>query len=164
LIEETFAEVPESVLGELIVIDDASDDGTGAEIKALTKKYPTLRYVRHGARAGQSVALRNGVLLARYPVIASMDGDGQNDPADIMPLLKTLVAKVVSLPWPPVSGPDVRDRAHVRPHRVSPIGSATKCSPTAAQTPAVESRSIGGKPLLSFHFSRRCTAICRRYS
>jgi dolichol-phosphate mannosyltransferase len=90
LIEETFAEVPESVLGELIVIDDASDDGTGAEIKALTQKYPTLRYVRHGARAGQSVALRNGVLLARYPVIASMDGDGQNDPADIMPLLKRL--------------------------------------------------------------------------
>ena len=58
LIEETFAQVPESVLGEVIVIDDASDDGTGAEIKALLGKYPTLRYVRHGQRAGQSTALR----------------------------------------------------------------------------------------------------------
>ena len=61
LIEETFAEVPDFALGEVIVVDDASDDGTAAEIKALLGKYPTLRYLRHGQRAGQSTALRTGV-------------------------------------------------------------------------------------------------------
>jgi dolichol-phosphate mannosyltransferase len=90
LIAETFAQVPESALGEVIVIDDASDDGTGAEIKGLLGQYPHLRYLRHGQRAGQSAALRTGVLAARYAVIATMDGDGQNDPADIPRLLDAL--------------------------------------------------------------------------
>ena len=61
LIEETFAEVPDGALGEVIAIDDASGDGTGAEIKALLVKYPQLRYLRHDSRAGQSAALRTGV-------------------------------------------------------------------------------------------------------
>jgi dolichol-phosphate mannosyltransferase len=86
LIEETFAKVPEDALGEVLAVDDGSDDGTGAEIKALLGEHPKLRYLRHGRRAGQSAALRTGVLAATYPVIATMDGDGQNDPADIMRL------------------------------------------------------------------------------
>lgn len=86
LIEETFAKVPETALGEVLAIDDGSDDGTEAEIKALLGTYKRLRYLRHGQRAGQSAALRTGVLAARFPVIATMDGDGQNDPADIMRL------------------------------------------------------------------------------
>jgi dolichol-phosphate mannosyltransferase len=90
LVEETFAQVPESALGEVVAVDDASDDRTGAEIKELLSRYPRLRYVRHERRAGQSAALRSGVLAARYPVIASMDGDGQNDPADIMRLFGRL--------------------------------------------------------------------------
>jgi dolichol-phosphate mannosyltransferase len=90
LIEETFVIVPEDLLGELVVVDDASDDGTGAEIKALLGKYARLRYLRHATRAGQSAALRSGVLAARFPVIATMDGDGQNDPADIAPLAARL--------------------------------------------------------------------------
>jgi dolichol-phosphate mannosyltransferase len=90
LIEETFAEVPEAALGEVLAVDDGSDDGTGAEIKALLGKYPRLRYLRHGRRAGQSAALRTGVFAARFPVIATMDGDGQNDPGDIMRLFERL--------------------------------------------------------------------------
>jgi dolichol-phosphate mannosyltransferase len=90
LIEETFAGVPETALGEVIAVDDASGDGTGAEIKALLGKYRALRYLRLGQRAGQSAALRTGVLAARFPVIATMDGDGQNDPADIMKLARRL--------------------------------------------------------------------------
>lgn len=86
LIEETFTQVPETALGEVLAIDDGSDDGTRTEIKALLTRYPSLRYVRHGRRGGQSAALRTGVLAARFPVIATMDGDGQNDPADIMRL------------------------------------------------------------------------------
>ena len=90
LIEETIAAVPADTLGEVIVVDDASDDGTGAEIKALLGRHTALRYLRHGRRAGQSAALRNGVAAATAPVIATLDGDGQNDPADIMRLLARL--------------------------------------------------------------------------
>ena len=90
LIGETFATVPKEALGEVIAIDDGSDDGTAAEIKALLSQHPRLRYVRHAHRAGQSAALYIGVRAARFPVIATMDGDGQNDPADIMPLFRLL--------------------------------------------------------------------------
>lgn len=90
LIEETYAEVPPELLGEVLAVDDASDDGTAAEIKALLAKYPSLRYLRHGRRAGQSAALRTAVAAARFPVIATMDGDGQNDPRDIMRLVRRL--------------------------------------------------------------------------
>jgi dolichol-phosphate mannosyltransferase len=92
LIEETFAEMPENLLGEVLAVDDASDDGTGAEIEALLGKYPKLRYLRHEVRGGQSAALRTGVRAARFPVIATMDGDGQNDPADIIRLYQRLGA------------------------------------------------------------------------
>ncbi len=90
LIEETFAAVPDHVLGEVIVVDDGSDDRTGDEIKGLVQVYPRLRYMKHGRRAGQSAALRTGILGARFPAIATMDGDGQNDPQDIMRLHRRL--------------------------------------------------------------------------
>jgi dolichol-phosphate mannosyltransferase len=90
LIEETFAAVPAKALGEVIAVDDASDDGTGAEIRVLLGRYSSLRYLRHGVRAGQSAALRTGVAAARFPAVATMDGDGQNDPADIMRLFGRL--------------------------------------------------------------------------
>ncbi len=92
LVEEIFAVVPAEMLGEVIVVDDASDDQTGAEIKSLLKQYPALRYLRHGRRAGQSAAFRTGVLAARQTIIATMDGDGQNDPKDIPKLLARLGA------------------------------------------------------------------------
>lgn len=93
LIEETFANVPEHALGEVVAVDDASEDGTAAEIKALLGKFARLRYLRHGMRAGQSAALRTGVLAASCPIVATMDGDGQNDPADIMRLAARLGAE-----------------------------------------------------------------------
>lgn len=94
LVEETYASVPAETLAELIVVDDASDDGTGGEVKALigTERFPGLRYLRHGGRAGQSAAMRTGILAASSPVIATMDGDGQNDPRDIPRLLARLAA------------------------------------------------------------------------
>ena len=92
LVQETYAAVPAQRLAELIVVDDASDDATPAEIKSLIDSgtYPGLRYLRHDRRSGQSTALRSGVLAATSPIIATMDGDGQNDPHDIPRLLEVL--------------------------------------------------------------------------
>src|SRR5690606_5970837 len=56
----------------------------------LIPEFPKLRYIRHAKRTGQSAAIRTGVLAAQYPIIATMDGDGQNDPANIMSLLEKL--------------------------------------------------------------------------
>ena len=94
LVEETYQQVPADVLGEMIVVDDASTDDTPGEVKALitSGRCPGLRYLRHGARSGQSTALRTGILAAKEPVIATMDGDGQNDPRDIPRLLTKLAA------------------------------------------------------------------------
>jgi dolichol-phosphate mannosyltransferase len=94
LVAETFATVPADVIGEVIVVDDASTDATPDEIKALIAdgRHPRLRYLRHGERGGQSAAMRTGILAATFPVIATMDGDGQNDPRDIPRLLEKLAA------------------------------------------------------------------------
>lgn len=93
LVEETYAVVPAEMLGEVIVVDDCSQDDTGAEVKTLIARgtLPGLRYLRHGQRSGQSAAMRTGILAAQSPVIATMDGDGQNDPRDI-PRLVALLA------------------------------------------------------------------------
>lgn len=90
LVEETLRAIPADRLSEIIVVDDGSDDGTGAEIRALLPVHRKLRYLRHESRAGQSAAIRTGVLAAKGPIIATMDGDGQNDPADIPALLARL--------------------------------------------------------------------------
>jgi dolichol-phosphate mannosyltransferase len=92
LVEETYASVPGPRLAEVIVVDDASEDATSSEIKALIEsgRCPGLRYLRHDRRSGQSAALRSGILAATSPIIATMDGDGQNDPHDIPRLLEAL--------------------------------------------------------------------------
>lgn len=68
---------------ETIYVDDGSDDATLARLQALLPEHPELRILRHRAGCGQSRAIHTGVLAARYPWIATLDGDGQNDPADI---------------------------------------------------------------------------------
>ena len=90
LVKETYDVVPPQSLAEVIVVDDCSDDATGAEVKALIGTLPGLRYLRHATRSGQSTAMRTGILAASSPVIATMDGDGQNDPRDIPRLLAKL--------------------------------------------------------------------------
>jgi glycosyltransferase involved in cell wall biosynthesis len=98
LVAETYAAIPRDRLSEVIVVDDCSDDKTGEEIKSLLSTYPGLRYLRHGIRSGQSAAIRTGVLAASAPIIATMDGDGQNDPHDIPNLLSRLGATLADGP------------------------------------------------------------------
>jgi dolichol-phosphate mannosyltransferase len=74
---------------EIVCVDD-SRDGTREELAALKPEVPELRVLLHDHRCGQSAAIRTGVKHARLPWIVTMDGDGQNDPADIPRLLQAL--------------------------------------------------------------------------
>ena len=68
---------------EILYVDDGSEDGTAAEVARLRAGAPHLRLLRHMGNYGQSAAIRSGVRAARAAWIATLDGDGQNDPADI---------------------------------------------------------------------------------
>jgi len=76
---------------ETIFVDDGSTDGTAEAVRAARAAgMPEVRLVRHALRSGQSAAVATGVRAARAPRIATLDGDGQNDPADIPKLYETL--------------------------------------------------------------------------
>ena len=72
---------------EIVYVDDCSRDDTLDVLKALKAEVPELRVIKHITQSGQSTAVRNGVKQARGAWIATLDGDGQNDPADIPKLL-----------------------------------------------------------------------------
>ncbi|TAL03828.1 MAG: glycosyltransferase [Rhodospirillaceae bacterium] len=72
---------------EIIYVNDGSADGTAAELATAAKADPMLRVFSHRRSCGQSQATITGVLAARGTWIATLDGDGQNDPADIVSLL-----------------------------------------------------------------------------
>ncbi len=82
---------------ELIFVDDASRDATRQALLALHGEIPQLRVLSHVRNAGQSRAIRTGVLGARGAVIVTLDGDGQNDPADGPALVDALLAGPVEL-------------------------------------------------------------------
>jgi dolichol-phosphate mannosyltransferase len=73
---------------EIIYVDDGSTDGTRIRLIELIKFYPELRVYCHKVCCGQSIAIVTGVRNAKAPLIATLDGDGQNDPLDIPTLLK----------------------------------------------------------------------------
>jgi dolichol-phosphate mannosyltransferase len=72
---------------EIVYVDDCSRDDTLDVLKALKTEVPELRVIKHISQSGQSTAVRSGVKQARGAWIATLDGDGQNDPADIPKLL-----------------------------------------------------------------------------
>ena len=74
---------------EMIFVDDGSTDDTAAILKKLKSSLPALRVLSHSFRSGQSAAVASGVRAARAPWVATLDGDGQNDPADIPKLIAT---------------------------------------------------------------------------
>jgi len=87
LLREILAALRGRVEFEAIFVDDNSRDGTLAVLQALKAEAPELRVLRHERQSGQSTAIRTGVKAARGAWIATLDGDGQNDPADIPKLL-----------------------------------------------------------------------------
>jgi len=78
-----FAPVPND--WELVFVDDGSRDSTWAKITEAARANPRVRGVRHTRNAGQSAALWTGIQQTNRPLIATLDGDLQNDPADLPP-------------------------------------------------------------------------------
>ena len=87
LIHEIVAALRGLVPFEIVYVDDHSRDNTLATLKGLKAEVPELRVIRHVTQSGQSTAIRTGVKAARGEWIATLDGDGQNDPADIPRLI-----------------------------------------------------------------------------
>lgn len=77
---------------EVIAVDDGSDDGTAAVLAGLAAADARLRVLRHPVSAGQSAAVHSGVLAARGRIVATLDGDGQNPPAELPALVAPLLA------------------------------------------------------------------------
>jgi len=92
LLREVVAALRGRVDFEAVFIDDDSKDGTLAALQALKAEIPELRVLHHVQQSGQSTAIRSGVKAARAPWVATLDGDGQNDPADIPKLLEARTA------------------------------------------------------------------------
>jgi glycosyltransferase involved in cell wall biosynthesis len=99
LIAEIRAALDGLLMYEIVYVDDGSRDATAAEVALLQEQTPHLRLLRHVRNCGQSVAIRTGVRAARAPWIATLDGDGQNDPADIPRLWRM---GVTASPTPPL--------------------------------------------------------------
>jgi len=87
LLSEIAAALRGRIEFEIVYVDDASKDDTLAVLTAAKAEFPELRVLRHLSQSGQSTALRTGIKAARGAWIATLDGDGQNDPADIPKLL-----------------------------------------------------------------------------
>lgn len=88
LLREIHAALDGKVQFEVVYVDDGSDDATPRVLAEARAQFPRLRTVRHRASCGQSQAIATGVKHARGVVIAMLDGDGQNDPADIPLMLE----------------------------------------------------------------------------
>ncbi|MEO0423843.1 MAG: glycosyltransferase family 2 protein [Pseudomonadota bacterium] len=90
LIEEIHAALA-GLPHEIIYVDDASRDESLRELAACTERFASLRVLRNERQAGQSTSVLNGVRAARHEWVATLDGDGQNDPKDIPHLIAALI-------------------------------------------------------------------------
>ena len=90
LIDEISVHIDEQTDYEIIIVDDASSDNTSAELVKCRDTCRQLRVLCHRQQCGQSTAIATGVKAAVAPWIVTLDGDGQNDPADIMKLYRAM--------------------------------------------------------------------------
>lgn len=88
LLQEIHAVLEGKADFEVVYVDDGSTDVTPRELEVAKSRYPRLCVITHRQRYGQSMALRSGIKVAQGKWIATLDGDGQNDPGDIPRLLE----------------------------------------------------------------------------
>lgn len=92
LIEEVHAALEGRWDFEVVYVDDGSTDATPARLAEAKARFPRLRVLRHAASCGQSTAIWSGANAARGDWIITLDGDGQNDPADVPSLVEIALA------------------------------------------------------------------------
>ena len=95
LVAEIMAASKDVPISEIIYVDDGSADATLEVLEGLRDEFPMLRVLAHSVCAGQSAALMSGARAAGNSLIVMMDGDGQNDPADIKQLYDTYQANAL---------------------------------------------------------------------
>ncbi len=100
LIEEVHAALDGGEAFEVIYVNDGSIDETAQRLAQAAARFPLLRVLTHGQSCGQSAAIRTGVDAALGAWIVTLDGDGQNDPADIPALVRVALGA-------PANGPDM---------------------------------------------------------
>jgi glycosyltransferase involved in cell wall biosynthesis len=135
---------------ETLFVDDGSTDGTArAALAAREQGMPEVRLIKHAVRSGQSAAVATGVRYARAPIIATLDGDGQNDPADIPKLLDTLRA------------PDRGELRLVMGNRTTRRDTWLRRLSSARRIPVAVSKSSTVRFSWTCHVSITCIASCR---
>ncbi|MBS1270003.1 MAG: Dodecaprenyl-phosphate galacturonate synthase [Gammaproteobacteria bacterium] len=93
LVEEIFSVLAGRIEFEMIYVDDGSSDDTLQNLRDEQRgRAGKLRILTHDSVCGQSTAIHSGVQAAAYPWIVTLDGDGQNDPVDILKLLESVRA------------------------------------------------------------------------
>ena len=111
---------------EILFVDDGSTDGTDKILLAAKATTPELRVLRHSTNCGQSAALRSGIEAAHGAIIVTMDGDGQNDPADIPALLEKLREAGPDTPLAMVSGQRMGRKDSFTKRMASRIGNGVR--------------------------------------
>ncbi|MFV2005627.1 MAG: glycosyltransferase family 2 protein [Gammaproteobacteria bacterium] len=96
LIEEVRKSLDDVIDYELIYVNDGSNDSTLQILEEYRSGFPLLHVISHETGAGQSSAVRSGIHAAKSQIIATLDGDGQNDPADIPALYQALEENAAS--------------------------------------------------------------------
>jgi dolichol-phosphate mannosyltransferase len=90
LVAEIAAALADRGRFEVVYVNDGSSDATDDELRALMQQHSFLRQIRHAQSCGQSAAVRTGVAAARAPIVVTLDGDGQNDPAFVPKLIAAI--------------------------------------------------------------------------
>ena len=94
LIKEVRSALEKKINYEIIIIDDGSNDNTYEVVNKIKKIKKNVNIISHKKNYGQSIALRTGIIEANNEYIVTLDGDGQNDPRDILKLIKSFDTKV----------------------------------------------------------------------
>ena len=90
LVKEIVAALDGGSAYEIIYVNDGSTDATGERLSELMRSHPQLRQLRHATSSGQSAAIRSGVRAARGAIVATLDGDGQNNPVFLPELIAAI--------------------------------------------------------------------------